>query len=81
MAAAKRTRVPRDTLPTQRIAHVVYLLTRHAGQKFTTVDLACRVHMQPKDVWDMLDKISADHAVPLTREADGWFIVPDEFPY
>lgn len=82
MSAAKRRRPERDTLPTQRIAAVTYILTVNAGSKVTTADLARRVGMQVKDVWDMLDKISASHDVPLTRDIDGWMILgPEDVPY
>ena len=76
-----RRRVDRDTLPTQRIAHVIYILTANAGRKYTTACLAKRVQMRPQDVWDMLDKVSASHEVPLTRETDGWFILASDDGY
>lgn len=65
----------RDTIPTERIGLVVYLLMDERGRKFTTQELAAAVSLQQGSMWLMLCKLS--RKLPIVHEFDRWYI-PDE---
>lgn len=67
---AKRRR--RETVTTERVALVAWLLCNNRGVKFTTADLARRVDLGHAATWAMLDKMS--RAVPIVQDIDGWWI-------
>jgi hypothetical protein len=76
---AKRRRVPnRETVTTERVGLVVFLLMESPGVKFTTAKLARRVQMQYGGMDKMLCKLS--RVLPLCRDSDGWYILP-HVPY
>jgi hypothetical protein len=61
-----------ETLPTERIGVIVYILTENKGTKYTTADLAQRVSLQHASMWKMLCKLS--RVLPIVQEIDGWYI-------
>lgn len=61
-----------DTLPTERVGVVVYILTANRGVKFTTAFLAETVDLKHHSVWMMLCKLS--RVLPIVQDIDGWYM-------
>jgi hypothetical protein len=61
-----------DTLPTERIGMIVYILMANRGKKYTTAELAGIVGLQHHSMWYMMCKLS--RKVPIVQEIDGWSI-------
>lgn len=61
-----------DTIPTERIAYVIYILMDNRGQKFTTAELARMVDLEHNGTWKLLRK--ASRRVPIVQDIDGWWI-------
>lgn len=62
----------RDTLPTERVGIVVFLLMDNRGERFTTAELARAVSLQQGSIWLMLCKLS--RKLPIIHEFDCWYI-------
>jgi hypothetical protein len=78
--AAKRRLIDRETVTTERVAMVAWLLLSNPGTKYTTAELARRAEMNYSGTRKMLVKMS--RVIPLVESAerDGWFVVVDS-PY
>ena len=74
----KRRVRARDTVTTERVGLVVYLLMVNRGKRFTTSDLAVRLDMEHRGTRYMLEKLS--RVLPIVEEIDGWVMYP-EMPY
>lgn len=77
MSAAKR-RTRDETIPTERIGMVVYILMDRRGEKFTTAELSRAVDIQHHSAFRMLQKLS--RKLPIVQDIDGWYIMPRTFP-
>jgi hypothetical protein len=62
----------KNTLPTERVGMVVFILMDNRGRKFTTMELAKAVSLQHHSMWTMLCKLS--RKLPIVQEIDGWYI-------
>lgn len=62
----------KNTLPTERVGMVVFILMENRGTKFTTAELAQAVSLQHRGMWRMLCKLS--RKIPIVQDIDGWYI-------
>jgi len=61
-----------DTLPTERVGVVVYILTTNRGRKFTTSYFAEKTGLRHHSAWEMLCKLS--RVLPIVQDIDGWYM-------
>ena len=61
-----------DTLPTERVGVVVYILSTNRGCKFTTGYFAEKTGLRHHSTWEMLCKLS--RVLPIVQDIDGWYM-------
>jgi len=61
-----------ETLPTERVGVVVYILVTNRGQKYTTAYFAEVTGLTPHSTWEMLCKLG--RVLPLVQDFEGWRI-------
>jgi Mn-dependent DtxR family transcriptional regulator len=66
------TTVRTDTVTTERVGIVVYILLTNKGRAFSTAYFADHIGIQPQSVWDMLSKLS--RVLPIVQDMGGWVI-------
>lgn len=78
--ARRRSVLDRETVTTERVAMVAWLLLSKPGTKYTTAELARRADMNYSGTRKMLVKMS--RVIPLveSEDRDGWFVAMD-YPY
>jgi hypothetical protein len=64
-----------ETLPTERVGVVVYILTKNAGQKFTTAYFAKQTGLRHHSTWVLLCKLS--RVLPIVQDLDGWWMADE----
>jgi hypothetical protein len=62
----------KNTLPTERVGMVVFILMDNRGKKFTTSYFAEKTGLQHHSAWEMLCKLS--RVLPIIQDLDGWRI-------
>jgi hypothetical protein len=78
--AAKRRLIDRETVTTERVAMVAWLLLSNPGTRYTTGDLARRTEMNYSGMRKMLGKMSRVIPIIESEDRDGWYIEGD-VPY
>jgi len=61
-----------ETVTTERVGIVVYILLTNKGRRYKTGYLAAEIGLQQHSVWEMLSKLS--RVLPIVLEQDGWVI-------
>lgn len=61
-----------ETVTTERVGMVVYILLTNRGRRYKTGFLAAEIGLQQHSVWEMLCKLS--RVLPIVQEVDGWVI-------